>query len=86
MVNMVMRYFLSGQEAKLIAVGGNPLWETQVTMLGYDKPIMWVETPKWGLVGKIPEEMVDPAKRPSKYAYVLKFEWDKEDKFGKKRW
>lgn len=66
--------------------GGNPVWDTEVFMLGYDKPLEWIEAPKWGLSVKIPEEMLyDPSKRPSRYAWVIKFEWDKAHKFGKNR-
>ncbi len=66
--------------------GGNPVWDTEVYMLGYDKPLEWIEAPKWGLSVKIPEEMLlDPTKRPSQYAWVIKFEWDKAHKFGVNR-
>lgn len=69
-----------------ICVGANPKWETEVRLLGYDKAISWVETPKWGLVAKIPDEMLyDASKRPCQHAWVFRFEWDKADEFGVKR-
>jgi len=69
-----------------IMPGANPIWESEVFMLGYHKPLEWVETPKWGLTVKIPNEMRnDPSKRPCKYAWVIKFEWDKENKYGVNR-
>ncbi len=64
----------------------NMIWESEVYMLGYDKPLEWVDTgsENWGMSAKIPEEMLsDPKKRPCKYAWVLKFEYDKDNKFGK---
>jgi alpha-L-fucosidase len=66
-----------------ICPGGNPVWETQVYMLGYTKPLEWVDTGEhWGLVAKIPEEMLsDPSKRPCQHAWVLKFEWDWKNEF-----
>lgn len=68
-----------------ICPGANPVWETEVYMLGYDKPLDWVDTgrSKWGISAKIPEEMLgQPEKRPSKHAWVLKFEYDKENRFS----
>ncbi len=59
-------------------------WETEVYMLGYDKPLKWVDTGKksWGLSARIPEEMIhDPAARPSQHAWVLKFEHDLNNQF-----
>lgn len=63
----------------------NIKWETDVYLLGYDKPLEWVDTgrKKWALSARIPEEMLnDPAKRPCKHAWVLRFEYDKENQFG----
>ena len=68
-----------------ICSGVNIVWESRVYMLGYDKPLEWVDTGKkhWGLSAKIPDEMVNnPSVRPCKYAWVLKFEYDKENRFG----
>jgi alpha-L-fucosidase len=66
-----------------ICPGGNPIWETEVYMLGYDKPLEWVDTgDAWGMVVRIPEEMLsDPSKRPCHYAWVLKFEWDWKNEY-----
>jgi alpha-L-fucosidase len=53
---------------------------SEVTLLGYDKPIEWVDTGKrlWGMSAKVPEEMLkDPSNRPCEYAWVLKFRYDK---------
>jgi alpha-L-fucosidase len=59
-------------------------WDTEVYMLGYDKPLKWVDTglDLWGMSVRIPEEMLhDPSKRPSRYAWVLKFQYDKDNNF-----
>lgn len=66
-----------------VCPGGNPKRGSKVYMLGYDKPLEWVDLKSsWGLVVKIPEEMLnDPSKRPCKNAWVLKFEWDRENEF-----
>ncbi|MFW5754885.1 MAG: alpha-L-fucosidase, partial [Marinilabiliaceae bacterium] len=69
-----------------ICTGANPLWDTEVYMLGYEEPIEWVETPQWGMVSKIPDEMLhNPHKRPCKHAWVFKFEWDKNHEYGVRR-
>jgi len=68
-----------------ICSGANMVWESKVYMLGYDRSIEWVDTGKnrWGMSARIPEEMLhNPDKRPCKYAWVLKFEYDKYNKFG----
>jgi alpha-L-fucosidase len=68
-----------------ICTNVNIIWESEVYLLGYDKPLEWVDTGRelWALSAKIPEVMLrDPAKRPCKYAWVLKFRYDKENKFG----
>ncbi len=68
-----------------ICTEANVIWETKVYMLGYDKPLEWVDTGTklWGMSAKIPQEMLhDPSKRPCKYAWVLKFEYDKDNKYG----
>ncbi|NJK98258.1 MAG: hypothetical protein HC905_28110, partial [Bacteroidales bacterium] len=60
------------------------VWDTKVYLLGYEKPLEWVDTGRklWGMSARIPEEMVsDPSRRPCKHAWVLKFEWDKEHKY-----
>jgi alpha-L-fucosidase len=67
-----------------ICTNANITWETEVYMLGYDTPLEWVDTGKkrWGLSAKIPEEMLhNPNVRPSKYAWVLKFEHDINHEF-----
>lgn len=67
-----------------ICTNANISWETKVYMLGYDKPLDWVDTGKksWGLSAKIPEEMLrNPETRPSQHAWVLRFEHDINNKF-----
>jgi alpha-L-fucosidase len=54
---------------------------SEVKLLGYDKPIEWVDTGKrlWGMSAKVPGEMLtDPTIRPCDYAWVLKFRYDKD--------
>ncbi len=71
------------KSSTIICPGGNPVWDTEVYMLGYDKPLEWVDNSVRGLTVKVPEEMLkDPSKRPGNHAWVLKFEWDKEHEFG----
>jgi len=68
-----------------ICTGANIKWDTEVILLGYDKPIKWVDTGRnaWALSAKIPEEMLtDESKRPCKHAWVLKFEYDKKNEFS----
>lgn len=63
----------------------NIKWDTEVYLLGHNKPLRWVDTSRknWALSAKIPEEMIsDPTKRPCQYAWVLRFEYDKENRFG----
>ncbi len=66
----------------------NPVWETDVQMLGYDKPLEWVDTGMklWSLSAKIPEEMLrDSTKRPCKHAWVLRFVYDKKHEYHTER-
>ncbi|MBN2092714.1 alpha-L-fucosidase [candidate division KSB1 bacterium] len=68
-----------------ICTGANIKWDTEVYMLGYDKPLKWVDTGRklWALSAKIPAEiLIDHNKRPCQYAWVLKFEYDKDNKFS----
>lgn len=68
-----------------ICTNVNIKWETGVTLLGYEKPIEWVDTGRrsWALSAKIPEEMLtEKSKRPCKHAWVLKFEYDKDNQFS----
>ncbi|MFN8207471.1 MAG: alpha-L-fucosidase [Bacteroidales bacterium] len=68
-----------------ICAGANIVWDTEVHLLGYDKPLEWVDTgsDNWGMSARVPEEMLhDPAKRPCKHAWVLKFRFDKDNLFG----
>ncbi len=70
-----------------ICKGANAIWDTEVTMLGYEESLEWVDVGKrlWGMSAKIPEEMLgNPDARPSDYAWVLKFRYDKEDEYGKR--
>ncbi|MGW8317165.1 MAG: alpha-L-fucosidase, partial [Bacteroidales bacterium] len=69
-----------------ICKGVNIIWDTEVTMLGYDKPLEWVDVgrDRWGLSAKIPREMIsNPDTRPSKHAWVLKFRYDKNNEWGR---
>jgi alpha-L-fucosidase len=69
-----------------ILPGANPVWDTEVYLLGYGKPLAWVDTGRetWGMSAKIPPEMLqDPAMRPSEYAWVVKFRYDKRNEYGK---
>jgi alpha-L-fucosidase len=62
----------------------NPRHGTTVTMLGHDAPLEWVDTGKkaYGMSVRIPRAWRDdPAKRPSRHAWVIKFEWDRNDEF-----
>ncbi|MFC2123521.1 alpha-L-fucosidase [Bacteroidota bacterium] len=54
---------------------------SELTLLGYDKPIEWVDVGKrlWGLSAKVPDELlINPDARPCKHAWVLKFRYDKD--------
>ncbi|MBL7110955.1 MAG: alpha-L-fucosidase [Bacteroidales bacterium] len=69
-----------------ICKGANMIWESEVYILGHDEPLKWVDVGRrqWGMSAKIPEEMLgDPSKRPCKHAWVLRFEYDFENQFGK---
>lgn len=61
----------------------NIKWESDVYLLGWDEPLRWVDRGKrFGVSAKIPEAMLhNPEARPSKYAWVLKFEHDVNDEF-----
>jgi len=66
-----------------ICSNANIKWETEVYMLGWDKPLKWVDRGKrWGVSVIIPEEMLGKAgNKPCKHAWVLKFEHDINDEF-----
>lgn len=67
-----------------ICSGINIVWETDVYLLGYDKPLEWVDTgtKSWGVSVKIPEEMLqNPDAGPCQHAWVLKFEYDKRNEY-----
>ena len=69
-----------------ICKGANMIWESEVTMLGYGKPLEWVDVgrDRWGMSAKVPGEMLgNPAARPCKYAWVLKFKYDKDNLYGR---
>lgn len=61
----------------------NIKWETEVYLLGWDEPLLWVDRGKrFGVSAKIPLEMLhNPEIRPSKHAWVLKFEHDINDEY-----
>jgi alpha-L-fucosidase len=68
-----------------ICKGANIVWESKVHMLGYDKPLEWVDVGRnrWGMSARIPEELIrDPELRPSAHAWVLKFRYDKDNQYG----
>ena len=68
-----------------ICTNAEVVWESDVYLLGHDKPLEWVDTGRklWALSAKIPETMLnDPSARPCKYAWVLKFYYDKDKEFG----
>ena len=69
-----------------ICKGTNLIWESEVTMLGYDKPLKWIDVgrDKWGMSANIPVEMLgNPDARPGKYAWVLKFKYDENNEYGR---
>lgn len=69
-----------------ICAGANIVWESEVTMLGYDRPLEWVDVgrDKWGLSAKVPAEMLgNPAARPCDHAWVLKFRYDRYNEYGR---
>jgi alpha-L-fucosidase len=69
-----------------ICTGANIVWESEVTMLGYDKPLEWVDTgrDRWGISAKVPEVMLgNPDARPCDHAWVLKFRYDKDNEYGR---
>jgi hypothetical protein len=62
------------------------VWDSEVQMLGYDEALDWVDTGRdlWGMSAKVPQKMLsDPEARPCKYAWVLKFRYDKNNEFGR---
>ena len=69
-----------------ICQGANMIWESEVTMLGYDEPLEWVDVgrDKWGMSAMVPEEMLgNPGARPCEHAWVLKFRYDKNNQYGR---
>jgi len=68
-----------------ICKGANMVWDSEVTMLGHDKPLEWVDTGRdlWGMSAKVPDVMLgNPETRPCKHAWVLKFKYDKNNEYG----
>ena len=64
----------------------NMIWDSEITMLGHDEPLEWVDTGRdlWGMSAKVPGSMLgDPGARPCKHAWVLKFKYDKNNEYGK---
>lgn len=64
----------------------NVNWDDEVYMLGYNKPLKWVDTGSklWGMSAEVPKEMLyDKSKRPCKHAWVIKFKYDKNHEYGK---
>jgi len=71
------------RDETLVLPHANPKHGTKVYMLGHDEPLEWVDTGKnaYGMVVKIPESMRhDTSARPGEWAWVLRFEWDRDDK------
>lgn len=69
-----------------ICKGANMIWDSEVTMLGYDEPLGWVDVGRslWGMSAKVPEKMLgNPEARPCKHAWVLKFRYDKYNEYGR---
>ena len=69
-----------------ICKGANIIWESDVSMLGYDQPLEWVDVgrDRWGLSAKIPGEMLgNPDARPCEHAWVLKFSYDRNNEYGR---
>jgi alpha-L-fucosidase len=61
----------------VVLKGARPVWEKDVTILGYPRPlspnVSWVDTGSaYGMVVKIPSELRDPRNRPP--AWVIKYE------------
>jgi len=68
-----------------ICQGANLIWESEVSLLGHEEPLEWVDVGRhrWGMSAKIPEEMLGhPEARPCEHAWVLKFRYDKDNEFG----
>jgi len=66
--------------------GANMIWDSEVSMLGHDEPLEWVDTGKdlWGMSAKVPVEMLgNPEARPCRHAWVLKFAYDKKNEYGR---
>lgn len=69
-----------------ICKGANMIWESEVTMLGYDQPLEWVDVgrDRWGMSAMVPKEMLGtPAARPCDFAWVLKFKYDRDNEYGR---
>ena len=69
-----------------ICKGANMIWDSDVTMLGYDQPLEWVDVgrDRWGLSAKVPDEMLgNPSARPCEHAWVLKFKYDRNNEYGR---
>jgi len=65
----------------IIMRNANPKWEKKVYMLGYDKPLEWIDSPSYGMAVKLPQQMKDPANRPCRHAWVIKYEYDSKDEY-----
>jgi len=61
----------------------NPKWETDAYLLGYDKPLKWYELSgnEGGIISWLPEGMTEDT-APCKYAWCIRFEWDKDNQYG----
>jgi alpha-L-fucosidase len=69
-----------------ICKNANMIWDSEVTMLGHNEPLQWVDTGStlWGMSAKVPQEMLgNPEARPCKHAWVLKFRYDKDHEYGR---
>ena len=65
----------------IIMRNANPKWDKKVYMLGYDKPLEWIDSPSYGMAVKLPQQMKDPANRPCRHAWVIKYEYDSKDEY-----
>ena len=62
---------LAGEELLLSKARAKP--DSEIKLLGYDKPLSWVNLP-WGLTVRLPQEVQKKESRPGKHAWVFRFE------------
>jgi alpha-L-fucosidase len=72
------------RDETIVLQKANPRHGTEVRLLGHDTPLEWVDTGKdaYGMVVRVPEVMRrDATRRPCEHAWVIRFEWDRQDEF-----